>query len=218
MIVQHSVLFINFDILDTEGMNDYKTWTDPQLITALNGGDRQVFEFIYKQYIKDLYRFARKNISSKEECEEIIQEVFTWLWQHHETVKITSLRPYLFQAVKRGVIHYIRREGVHGRYARHYQLFEALYDTYDKYSEEQPGMEREAMQQWIDSSMSQLHDRCQVAFRLRYSENLSNVEIAQRMNINKRTADNYIVTAIAHLRNSYQKLYRAMVIIVMFYL
>src|SRR6478736_4996720 len=175
-------------------MSDYKTWTDHQLITALNGGDRQAFEFIYKTYANDLFAFARKNISSKEECEEILQEVFTWLWQNHKTVHITtSLRAYLFQAVRSGIIKHIRRQQVHRKYARHYQLFESLYDIY---GEERPDMEPEALQQWIDSSISDLHERCQAAFRLRYTENLSKAEIAQRMNINKRTADNYISTAI----------------------
>lgn len=193
---------------------EYQTYTDSELLTALNRGEAAAFQVIYKRYVSSLFAYARRNISSKEECEEILQEIFTWLWLHRETVKITSLRAYLFQAVKAGVIKYIRRQEVHRKYARHYVLFESIYDIY---AEAKHDMEPKALQQWIDTTIEGLHDRCRDAFRLRYMENLSNAEIAQRMNINKRTADNYIVSALAHLRASYKKLYRATIVIIYFY-
>jgi RNA polymerase sigma-70 factor (ECF subfamily) len=42
--------------------------------------------------------------------------------------------------------------------------------------------------------------RCREAFQLRLEQNLSNSEIAQRMHISKRTVEEYMTTAFAHLR------------------
>lgn len=186
-------------------MNAYQHDSDEALVAMLITGDAKAFGAIYKRYASQLYRYAQRNISSREECEEIIQGVFESLWTRHKELEhVTVLNAYLFRMVRYKVIHYFRHSNVRKKYIEHYKLFEAVYDSIN-IEERDP----DNIQVMIERSLSELPERCQLAIRLRLTENLSNDDIAKRMNIKKSTVENYMVTAISHLRATYQGLYKA---------
>jgi RNA polymerase sigma-70 factor (ECF subfamily) len=122
--------------------------------------------------------------------------VFESLWKRREELMITSLRHYLFTSSRYMIIRYFSHREVKRRFAQHYQLFEAVYESMDKDLQRDPQDIYAALLQHIHD----LPDRCQEAIRLRITENLSNGEIARRMNINKGTVQLYISRAFAHLR------------------
>jgi RNA polymerase sigma-70 factor (ECF subfamily) len=177
-------------------------YTDTELVVLLNQGDKKAFEAIYKRYAADLFRYARKNISRKEDCEEILQEVFTSLWVRHESLRIIALKYYLFNSVRYKIIRFIQHNKVKRRYAEHYKLFEVMYESID-HDERTP----ETIQAMLIKTIADLPDRCQAAIKLRLLENLSNGEIAERMNITKKTVEVYMLKAYNHLRASYNNIY-----------
>ncbi|HYF67923.1 MAG TPA: sigma-70 family RNA polymerase sigma factor [Ohtaekwangia sp.] len=177
-------------------MNTYQHLNDSELVTLLVNGNKLAFHAIYQRYLSDLFRYVRKNISCKEDCEEIIQEIFESLWvRHKELGHVTGLRAYLFQMVKYKVIRYFRHHSVRKKYAEHYRFFEAMYDNM---SEQEKGSD--LVQAVLERSVSTLPDRCQEAVKLRLIENFSNADIARKMNISRRTVENYITAALRFLR------------------
>lgn len=162
------------------------------LLHSLKKGDRDAFGRIYKHFVPALFKFLHKNISDRDDCEEIIQDLFTSLWQRRESLEIKSLSQYLFGAARFQIIKYIRASKVRTRYEEHYRLFEAVYQ------EEQPDPERLVAN--LESCLTQLPDRCRTAVLLRLRENLSNAEIARRMNITRKTVEHYMHKALTHLR------------------
>ena len=165
-------------------------------IRHLMSGDTQAFEEIYRAHAANLYRYARRNISNKEDCEEIIQDIFESLWQRRNSLgHITALEPYLFRMVKYKVIRYFQHSKVKQRYADHYRLFEAIYEN-------SPVDERDSDRYHaiLEQGLAKLPERCRFAVRLRLMENLSNADIASRMQITKGTVENYMVTALRHLK------------------
>jgi RNA polymerase sigma-70 factor (family 1) len=184
-------------------MHPYHNLEDNELVTLLNKGDQIAFEAIYKRYAADLFRYARKNITRKEDCEEIIQDVFTSLWERYESIRILSLKYYLLNAVRYKVIRFIQHNKIKSKYAEHYRLFEVVYDSIEN-EERTP----EAVQEMLLKSINDLPGRCQIAIKLRLLENLTNNEIAQRMNITKKTVEVYMLKAFNHFRSSYDKIYK----------
>jgi RNA polymerase sigma-70 factor (ECF subfamily) len=180
--------------------------TDAYLVTALNSGDREAFEIIYRTYAPELFRRIQRNVTTREDCEEILHDVFEWLWTKHRELKINSLRPYLYRMIHNRIIKFFLRNKVKRKYERHFLLFEAMYE---QLHEEEPDetIDPDTLQSLLDTSLTQLPERCQAAFRLRLS-GMTNGEIAESMNIRKDTVENYMVKAISHLRNSYKSLYR----------
>lgn len=171
---------------------------DNILLKRLKGGDEEAFEGIYEKYVGILYRYARKNISVKEDCEEIIQDVFVSLWSRHDQLDhVTVLNAYLFRMVKYKVIRYFQHSAVKKRYAEHYLLFEAVYES----SSEENKDSHHHITSFIDKGIADLPERCREAVKLRLTEGLSNADIARRMNIRKSTVENYMVIAFKHLRS-----------------
>ena len=175
---------------------------DLVLVTAMVNGDQSAFEAIYRKYAVILVGFARRTVASREDCEEIVQEVFESLWKRRAEANIVELRPYLFRMVRNKIFRYFSRSQMKRKYAEHYALFETLYD---QMPDQEITFEVKSLESFIDDTITKLPERCRAAFTLRLRENLSNHEIAVRMNLKKDTVENYMVTAIAHLRNSYKQ-------------
>lgn len=186
------VIEINSTPADSEG----------ELAVLLRMGDESAFKAIYKLYAADLFRFCRRNIYSKEDCEEIIQEIFTSLWERHKAQHILSLRHYLFAAARYKIIRYVRHRKVKLKYEEHYRLFEVMYEV----GGEDEGASQ-SLQLRISKTLVALPARCQAAIKLRLFENLSNGEIAKRMNITKKTVEVYMNKAYNHVRSCHDEIY-----------
>lgn len=177
-------------------MNQHNDYKDEDLVALLNEEESRAFEMIYRKYASELYKYARHLISTKEDCEEIIQEVFERLWIQRQTIKIKSLRAYLYKCVKNKVINYFEHKAVKKKYADHYLFFGAIYD-----SVEEDKRNAEIIHQLIERGIKTMPEQLQRVIQLRLVENLSNPQIAQRMNIAKKTVDNYIHLVYVHLRS-----------------
>ncbi|HEY3404955.1 MAG TPA: RNA polymerase sigma-70 factor [Ohtaekwangia sp.] len=174
--------------------------TDEELLGQLRNGEENAFAVIYKRYATELRNFAAARIGLREDAEEIVQEVFVSLWVRRDNLTSRiDLRPYLFTSVKYMIIRYISHRKVKQKYAEHYRLFEAAYDSL-----EITDLDPETTRAFMDKALAQLPVRCQEALNMRLKENLSNSDIAARMNISKATVENYIVSGVKSLRESFR--------------
>lgn len=184
-------------------MNSYSNYRDEELIVLLLSGDDKAFEAIYLRYLKALSSYARKRISNKHDCDEIIQDVFESLWQRHSAIAhVTILEAYLYRMVKYKIIRYYQHNQVVQKYADHFKAFALMAE------EMHEEKEVENLRAVINQSMSLLPERCQMAVRLRIDENLSNGDIAKVMNIDKATVKRYITSALQHFRKAHSPIYK----------
>jgi RNA polymerase sigma-70 factor (ECF subfamily) len=172
---------------------------EQSLVALLATEDSKAFEVLYDRYATPLYRYVYNRLRIKEVSEELVQEVFTSLWTNRKKVTITSsLSSYLFGATKYRVFNYMRGQRVRRRYATDFGLY--LICREDNSSEEL--MNVADIQAAIEGSISELPAKCQMAFRLSRMEHLPIQDIADRMQISRRTVENYISQALRHLRES----------------
>ncbi len=181
------------------------TENESKLLTRLRVGERTALAEIFRVYSKELFEFARKSIEVKEDCEEIVQDVFVSLWERREVLEIDSLKAYLFTSVKYKVIRYIKHLAVKRKYEAHYRHFESNYIVPTDPEQEPSMIELHAR---LTESLQALPARCREAFQLRLEQNLSNTEIAQRLHISKRTVEDYMTIAFAHLRKYEKRILR----------
>lgn len=185
-------------------MKMYHQHSDSELTALLGQGDIQAFEVIYRRYVKELYRYAFNKIRVKEDCEEIVHDVFESLWKRKDRLTITSLKHYLFTSVRYMVIRHFSHRDVRRKFAEHYRMFAALYDSMNEEQQRDPDQIHAMILQHTEA----LPDRCREAIRLRLTENLTNGEIAERMKIHKGTVQLYISKAFSHLRGSYEHIFK----------
>ncbi len=86
-------------------MSRYEKHTDSELFELLHESDEFAFETIYRRYAAELNRFACGKCGDRDQGQEIVQEIFVWLWTSREDLqKINNLRTYLFTAAKNRIL------------------------------------------------------------------------------------------------------------------
>lgn len=178
-------------------------YSDSELLVMLANGSKPAFEIIYRNYVSELYRFARSRISSGEDCREMVQDVFESLWVRRESLNIDSLKSYLFSSIRYMIIRYFYQRGVKQRYLEHYNTFSELFDTIAT-----PDEDAEGLQCALIKALDGLPERCRIAMTMRLRENLTNREIAERMHVTRKTVENYMTQAIRHLRATFKGVLR----------
>lgn len=83
---------------------DYKT-----LLAKIRKGDKAAFEQLFNLYYTTLSVFAAHIVNSKEDAEDIVQDVFAKIWiQRNQLEKIDSLKEYLFTSVRNNSLTFLR--------------------------------------------------------------------------------------------------------------
>ena len=186
-------------------MGAYKSKADNELVAMLQAGDSRAFEEMYRRYAAMLFRYVADKLYGREDCEEIVQETFVWLWSHRDSLgHVTELRPYLYGIVRHKVFNHIRHTIIRREYADYFMNFGSNVDNSNEELTNLADVVRV-----LDNSIAQLPERCQTAFRLSRIDHFPIAAIAEQMNISSRTVENYITQALKHLREAVSGFYRA---------
>lgn len=177
-------------------MKPYNLYSDEQLIQLIRGGDRKAFECIFKKYWQLLFDTAYKRINSKEDAEEIIQELFTYLWCKREKLQLThSFSTYIQVALKYRVFNYIRTEVNRKKYMESVKQTQPHYD----HAVEESVLYNE-LSTVIEKEISNLPEKCGQVFKLSRKENLTFKEIAAKLEISINTVEKHVGKALKILR------------------
>lgn len=174
----------------------YSSLTDFELTKLLISGDNKAFIEIYNRFQALLYVYACKITTDKEEAEDIVQEVFTYLWDKRTTVIFrTSISSYLYSAVRYKFFNLLDHKKIRTEYTRSFQSFldQGEYITDDYIREKE-------FSQLIEKEISALPDKMREVFELSRRQNLSRKEIAEKLNVSEKTVKNQISNALKILR------------------
>lgn len=181
-------------------MSAYDHYAESELLDALRAGNQAAFDEIYRRHWDGMFRSAYALLKDRDASMDILQEIFIWLWQHHEDIEIaSSLKTYLSSSVYYKAANYIRQ----GKTRR--AFFEELTTMHIEQSEEDQ-LEIKELKSIIRQHTSHLPEKCRQVYYLSRNEHLSNKEIAERMGISVKTVENQITIALRRLRASLRKI------------
>jgi len=178
---------------------------EKQAIALLQQDPDKAFNLIYDKFNRDLLKFALHKVGDKRIAEDLLQNVFSDFWSNKDKVN-RSIYGYLFNAMKYQIFNFFRSEKVKNKYIIHlsHYLEEINKVTPQKY------LEAKDLMQHIESLVGQLPKQCRLVFVLSRFENKSNDEIAESLQISKRTVENYITQALAFIRKKNESVYLAL--------
>jgi len=79
------------------------------LFDKVKKGDKESFKFFFEAYYSDLCNYVNLFIRNESLSEEIVQDVYIYLWNNREKINIgKSVRAYLFVASKNKILNHIR--------------------------------------------------------------------------------------------------------------
>jgi RNA polymerase sigma-70 factor (ECF subfamily) len=86
------------------------------LVEGIRRGDSRAFETVFRRYHARLVSFAASYVRSADGGEEVVADVFAWLWEHRSAwVPSAGVAAYLFGAVRNRALNVVKRTARDGR-------------------------------------------------------------------------------------------------------
>lgn len=178
----------------TVGMFD-----DADILAVLKRGDERCVKMMFDRYYRPLCAYALKYLPSIEDAEDVVQNVFVSFWENRRggTVFDGSLRSYLFGAVAKASLKYLRGKGrvVFDDIEEHVnQLLEEM----DLCDEEEMTLLRERLKREVDA----LPEKARQIFNAIVLENLTYKQVADRYSVSVNTVKTHYAHALKRLRDN----------------
>ena len=170
-----------------------------QIVNNLKSGNRIAFELLYNIYSKKIFVFALGYLKSREKAEGIVQIVFMKLWEKRVSVdENLSFNNFLYKIAKNTILNQIRKNNYHQSYCENYRassLFKNDNSTYNS-------VIAEDIEDYISNEIDKMPKKRKIVFMMSRREELSNIEIAEKLKLSRRTVDNQIYKALKQLKES----------------
>lgn len=167
--------------------------TDDLLILNLvKAGDQLAFRHLFELYFVQLCRFIHLYIPQPKVAEDLVLDIFAGIWEKRERWQIqVSIKAYLFQAARNRAFNYLRDN-------------ERFVTTCDfsslEHFENDETLEMRELQRLIEEAVGSLPPKCREIFRKSRTDNLSNKEIAQQLQISVKAVEAQITRALKQIR------------------
>jgi RNA polymerase sigma-70 factor (family 1) len=180
-------------------LSDHSEENESQLVKSLANGNLLAFNTLFKRYGPRLYRFAISYLKSGHDAEELVQEVFTVVWEKRSALKEElSFRSYLFTIA----FNLIRKHFRTKKYLSEY-LSSGLQEDLDMQTTEK--ISYDSLHQFLTQLVDKLPMRRKEIFIKSRFEGYSISEISEEMKISHKTVENQLSDALKFIRASLQK-------------
>lgn len=171
--------------------------TDTFLLELLKQGNISAYEAVFTRYYSTLCAYAKLFLKSADVCENIVQELMLWIWEHHSELRITdSLSNYLFTATRNRALKHISHEMVERRILDEmHKKLHGQFESPDFYIVKE-------LESRIQAAIAALPDSYRQAFEMNRYEKKTYNEIAEALGISPKTVDYRIQQALKLLRTT----------------
>jgi RNA polymerase sigma-70 factor (ECF subfamily) len=173
-----------------------KIHTEKSLIAALRKSDAGAFDKIFSIYGRRLYYFALGYLKSKDEAEEVVQEVFYKIWKNRESLNPDlSFKAYIFKIA----YNHIQELFLKLAQERNY-LNEIINSSADFTTDMDDRINYQSLLDLVDRLIERLPDRQREIFIMRKKENKPLKDIAAELGISPKTVENHMTEAMKKLK------------------
>lgn len=169
---------------------------EARLVEGLQNGDIESFDTLFGLYGIRLYRFAYGFLKSKEESEEIVQDVFVKIWEKRTFLKPElQFKSYLFTIAYNMIRKHFRTKALLDKYLT------ATANIDDDNIFYTPDVDIFSLQKLVTGLVESMPIKRRMVFQKSRGEGKSIKEIAQEMGIAESTVENHLNQALKYLRN-----------------
>lgn len=173
------------------------------------------FETLHNMYYARLCNFVYLYLKEKESCEEVVSDVFVALWQKRkELIDVRNIQSYLYTCSKNLSIDLIRKNAI--RIQPDTSCYEIDIPDIDDALLSPIEMKefRDNLQKAIDS----LPPQCQIIFKMLINDQLTYKEIAEILNLSRKTVEAQVAIAYKKITFLLKKIYLFCLFIIFVYI
>lgn len=175
----------------------------PIVLQQVAAGDQQAFRQLYHTYYKRLFHFAFSLVKTKENAEEIVEDVFIKLWGQRANIpEIQHLKVYLYTATRNTALNYLAKKARES-IVQSFDHIDILLAP-DDHSPEQLLITAD-MQRNIKAVVDALPPRCKMIFKLIREDGLKYKEVADILNITVNTIDAQMAIAVKRIAEAIRR-------------
>lgn len=171
---------------------------DKELVCKMQSGSKDAFNRIYALYARRLYLYCLQYVKSREDAEEIVQDVFVKMWIYRgNIVHGEFLSAFIFRIAKNQIIN---------RYKA--RLNSAVYEEYVAYcndmrfsvADTSAPLEYDDFRRRLEKAMESLTDTQRKAVEYVKLQNLTIKETAEKLRLKEQTVKNAVTAGLKTLR------------------
>lgn len=175
-------------------------------------GDKKAYEQVFVGYYELLCRYAYTVVRDKDEAEEVVQNLFYNVWRKREELSVqSSVKSYLYRAVRNDCLNRIKHNKVRSSYAADYRHVAEVSGNGLE------GLEAKELASRINLAIETLPTQCATVFKLSRFEQLSYAEIAGKLDISIKTVEVHMGKALKRLREQLQDFLTVVIILLLFW-
>ena len=172
--------------------------TDSALLDLIKKGHDHAFETLFRQYFKVLSVFANRYVQDMDQAQDLVQDVFVKFYEQRNNLEVhSSLKALLYQSVRNKCLDHLRSKQTR---TEHHEKILIASQGNDIVGNDV--MEELELEEKIAQVIEELPDQCKLIFKMSRLEGKRNAEIAEELNLSKRTVETQISNALKKLRKS----------------
>ncbi|NMH24239.1 RNA polymerase sigma factor [Flavobacterium solisilvae] len=165
------------------------------LIECLKGDDKNAFTYLIDSYHNRLCVYANSLVKNIYNAEDIVQNVFLRTWEQRSQLKSNhSIKSFLYKSVYNEFIDQYRKN----QYL--ISLEKSYFDALNEVVSEDNSETINEVITVVKKEIQNLPPRCKEVFILSKQEGLTNIEIAEYLNVSIKTVEAQITKAFSILR------------------
>lgn len=183
-----------------------------ELVAHLADRDHAAFTEIYDRYWQSMFLYARSILKDQDEASDVVQDIFTTLWNHSAQLQITrDLKAYLLTAIRNQSLKVIGKTSRADLYAA--ELASCFNDEAGTTDDRLNFRELCTM---LDEAIGKLPATMQAVYRKSKDEELTHRSIAAELGITEHSSRTILNRAVNSLRTKLAPLLSLMVVFLPF--
>lgn len=174
----------------------YSPETELALLKKAAEGSRDAYAAIYQFFLPKLYHYIYPIIRSKEDTEELLQDIFLNLWERKEELRnVRSLKPYIFRMARNRLMNIYEHQKVQ-RKALNYifqHTEESSVTAEDHYIYRQ-------YHEVVSNALNTLTPKRRQVFEMHTQQDFSHDKIAVELKISKSMVKKQLYAAKRHVK------------------
>lgn len=164
-------------------------------ITGILSGDAEEFRTLFYRWYPKIRGFINCLVKSDAVSEDLTQDIFLRIWKDRDMLgNIASIESYMYRMARNMSLNWLKHRKVETGYA---PVWESPYDD----APDSIVAEKE-MRLLVDLVVSGMPEQRRRIFEMSRYFNIRNSEIAEKLNISKKTVENHLNLALREIRES----------------
>ena len=163
------------------------------LAQGVRKSNRKSFSALFELLWEPMYAYAFTITMNEDVAKDLVQDLWMDYWNRRERIEAVNIKSFLFKAIRYKCLNHLRN-------AKFNQTHIEVEDKLFKYPEIDELYDMLNLSSHVEASASTLPKRCREIFICSRINELSNGEIAKKLNVSKHYVENQLSRALTRIR------------------